>query len=178
MTRVITSRPTDSADSTRPQPRTPKVSRARAGPRVNQAPAWIAFITPKPATTTHSQVFPVNTDQPSRRSRSMLASRLSVRAGRLTRVSSSAAASQLTASKASAQPEPTPATSKAATVGPTTVSPARENESSAFACWRWERGAICGTMPSIAGIVNADTVPLAASSATSIQSSACPLMTR
>jgi hypothetical protein len=33
-------------------------------------------------------------------------------------------------------------------------------------------------MPSIAGIVNADTVPLAASSATSIQSSACPLMTR
>ena len=34
------------------------VSRASAGPRVNQAPMWIAFITPKPATTTHSQVLP------------------------------------------------------------------------------------------------------------------------
>ena len=71
MTSVISSSPTDSAESTSPQPRTPIVSRASAGPRVNQAPMWMAFSTPKPATTTQSQVCPVNTDQPSRRSRSM-----------------------------------------------------------------------------------------------------------
>ncbi len=33
------------------------------------------------------------------------------------------------------------------TVGPMTVSPAREKDSSALACWRWVRGASCGTMP-------------------------------
>ena len=137
------------------------------------------FITAKPATTTHSQVWPVKTDQPSRSSASMLATpRSRVLAGSRTRVSSSAAASQLRASKASAQPEPTPTTSSAATVGPTTVSPAREKDSSALACCRWVRGAICGMIPSIAGIVNAATVPFAASSDDQHPSSAWPVITR
>ena len=92
-------------------------------------------------------------------------------------MSSAAATSQLNESAASAHPEPTEATSSAATDGPITARPARENDSSALACCRWDRGARCGTMLSIAGIVNADTVPLAASMTTSIHTSARPEIT-
>ena len=55
-TTVISSSPADSADSTRPQPCSPIVSFATAGPRVKMAPMWMALRKPNASTTTHSQV--------------------------------------------------------------------------------------------------------------------------
>ena len=55
-TTVISTSPTDSAESTRPQPCSPIVSLATTGPRVNTAPMWMALSTPNASTTTHSQV--------------------------------------------------------------------------------------------------------------------------
>ena len=71
ITIVISNSPTDSADSTRPQPCSPMVSLATAGPRVNSAPIWMALRKPNASTTTHSQVTLRKNTQPSRRSASI-----------------------------------------------------------------------------------------------------------
>ena len=111
-TSVIARTPTASADSARPQPRSPIVSLATLGPRVNQAPAWMALRAPKASTITHSHVCLVKTDQPSRSSSTKEGlrrrGRLSggARGGMCTRSRSAAETSQVAASIASAQPGP------------------------------------------------------------------------
>ena len=62
--------PTASALITKPQPLMPRdaLFLAMTGPRTPQAPAWIALVTPKAATITHSQVGELNSPQPSRKS--------------------------------------------------------------------------------------------------------------
>ena len=58
------------------------------------------------------------------------------------------------------------------------ASPLRLNDSSALACWSRDRSTTSGTMPIIAGIVNADTAPLTPSMTVSCVSVASPLMMR
>ena len=80
------------------------------------------------------------------------------------------------ASTASAQPGPTPTTSRPAIAGPMMPSPLRLKESSALACWSRVRSTTSGTMPIIAGIVKAETAPLMPSMTVSWVSVACPEM--
>ncbi len=159
-TTVVRSRPTASADSTMPHACRPTVSSATAGPRVSQAPAWIAFSTPKPTTTIHSHGVAQKNDQPSRSSRSVSgASARGGRAGRRTGTRSSAARSQVAASTARAQPEPTVTTRSAPIVGPRTIMPLRVRETRALAGWRSSRGTSWGSTLAIAGNPTPDTMP-------------------
>ncbi len=177
---MTTSSPTDSADSTMPQPRSPMVSLASTGPRVNQAPAWIALSTANATTTTHSQVVPVKIDQPSRSSVSIdswASSRSRGRAGIRTRDRKATTSSHIVASTASAQPGPTVTTRTPASVGPTTASAPRDIDSSTLADCSCARGTNWGTTPDIAGKLTALTAPLTTSSAMTIHSSAASVIT-
>ena len=60
-------------------------------------------------------------------------------------------------------------TSSPATAGPITVRPLREKASSAFAGCSRVRSTMSGTIPAIAGKVNADAAPLTASGASGLR---------
>ena len=62
-------------------------------------------------------------------------------------------------------------------VGPSMRSAPRIIDWSTLACWSSSRGTSCGIMPAIAGSTSAKVMPLSASSAISIQSSAMSVMT-
>ncbi len=83
----------------------------------------------------------------------------------------------MAASTASAQPGPRPTTSSALTVGPRIVSADRASDIRALARCSSERGTSCGMMLAIAGKLAAETVPCTTLRATSIHSSAAPVIT-
>ncbi len=178
MTTVMTSSPAASAPRTQPQALIPIVSFAMTGPKVSQAPAWMALRNVNASTTTQTQVSDVKADQPSRRSLHIEGASIGLLAsagGSLTCAMKAAATSHVQASTRTAQPGPTVTTSMVPMAGPIMASPFLENASMALACWMWLFGTTCGTTPCIAGKVNARTVPLSAARTTIIQISATPV---
>ncbi len=87
-----------------------------------------------------------------------------------------AASSQVRASTATAQPEPTVTTNTAPTLGPMIIRPLRLKPSRTFACCKDRRSTISGTTPNIAGKVKATMVPFSASNTMRDQISAVPLI--
>ena len=137
MSTVATTVPSASALRASPQPSAPRAG-ARldtSGPSTPSAPKWMALSNPKTTTTTHSHVREANSDQPSRSSAHIdvrSGADTGSRAGSFTRQRQRIAMRYVAASKARAHPGPTVTTSSPATAGPTTVSPLRENASSAL----------------------------------------------
>ncbi len=135
--RVIASRPADSAESTNPQPCSPIVSFATAGPSVKMAPMWMALRKPNASTTTHSQRALRKKSHPARRSASHrgLSLRTAPAAGICTPSSSAAATNHVIASNSTAHPAPTVTTSQRSTDGPMTIRLSRTSDIRALACW-------------------------------------------
>ena len=119
------------------------------------------FPSPKTTTVDQSQVRDVNSRQPSRSSWKKFAAgtSCSARGGIRIRASSSAAATNDTASTASAMPGLPAATITPPTAGPSDEDRFRTRPFSAFACWRRAALTVCGTSPVCAGMTNPSAAP-------------------
>ncbi|OPZ47801.1 MAG: hypothetical protein BWY91_03286 [bacterium ADurb.BinA028] len=150
------------------------------GPSTAIAPMCTALSTPNATTMSHTQVREVNSPHPSRNSAMTEGDAVTLRSrpGRATCRSMGMATRNNAESTSSAQPGPAPTTRAPASAGPTMVMELRLKDSRALACWMRSGPTTSGTTPIIAGIPNADTAPLTASSATRCQICAVPVRTR
>ncbi len=145
-------RPTDSAPVMMPQAAAPpRCARATTGPSTWKQPYQAIRITPNCSTVTHSQVCERNSDQPARRSRSMLECSARPKAGRLTRSISGIVANMPAPQASSAQPGPTAATTKPATTAPPIWPPFMASRLTALACCSCAAGTTRGSRACEAG---------------------------
>ena len=169
MSTLISSRPTALVLSTRPQAASPLRCRVRSGPSICHGPTLIRLMAQNDRAMAETQRMERKARQPSRMSavsRGRRAATGAAAAGSTgSRTKNAAAAMKLTASRATAQPPPTPTTSRPAAVGPRILAPFWVEASSELArCMSpgWTRS---GTMPRRAGDANASRAPLPTSSA-------------
>ena len=123
-------------------------------------------------TIDQSHVRERNSPQPSRSSWTKLDAAWRAAAGTRIRTTNAALTRNVAASKASAQPAPTPATTSPASPAPTIEVVLLASRSSAFACWRRAALTTLGTRPLEAGKKNAFAVPRTSWRTNSCQSSA------
>ena len=153
---------------------------ASAGPEGEPGARVDAVQHPEAGTTTHSQVLPVKTDQPSRSSRSMPGASCRGRAGRHPHPGEQDGGDQPGERVERQRPARPDATRRA---GRPSSGRGRERRRARRTAARWpagaaSRGTSCGTMLSIAGHAERGDRAVGASRTISIQSSACPLITR
>src|ERR1700760_1529785 len=146
-------RPTDSAAMIAPQAAGPPSSAlATTGPSTSNPPNQAIMTTQYWATMTHSQVWDQNSDQPSRRSRSMLLVADGARATPALMLSSMGTVAVTPAPQmVRAQPGPTAATTTPATAAPLIMAMFMASRLSALACCSSSAGTSAGRSACDAG---------------------------